>query len=137
MGSFSILLSCRSFNASGRETPTGAVTSGLAVITSRTARVWSDSKRMSRLVTMPSSRPSPKVSPRAASFSGRSRAILSIRFVKNSVYAGVRDSVGDVRDDAPLDPFADDPADPAGSLDDDDEPAPLTTDEREEVLADL
>ena len=45
--------------------------------------------------------------------------------------------MGDVRDDAPLDPFADDPADPAGSLDDDDEPAPLTTDEREEVLADL
>ena len=42
-----------------------------------------------------------------------------------------------MRDDAPLDPFADDPADPAASLDDDDEMPPLTTQEREDVLADL
>src|SRR5213076_3470819 len=37
----------------------------------------------------------------------------------------------------PLDPFADDPADPAASLDDDDEMPPLTTQEREDVLEDL
>src|SRR4051812_26726314 len=46
--------------------------------------------------------------------------------------------VGDVRDDAPLDPFAGDPADPAASLSDPDEGLdPLTVDEREDVLADL
>ena len=39
--------------------PTGAVTSGIGVMTSRTSRDLSDSKRMSRLVTMPSSTPAP------------------------------------------------------------------------------
>ncbi len=40
-------------------TPTGAVTSGSGVMTSRTRRlVWSVSKRMSRLVTMPTRTPS-------------------------------------------------------------------------------
>ena len=34
-------------------TPTGAVTSGIGVITSRTGRLRSTSKRMSRLVMMP------------------------------------------------------------------------------------
>jgi hypothetical protein len=44
-----------------------------------------------------------------------------------------------VRDDAPLDPFAGDPSDPAAGLTDDDEGdlAPLTVDEREDILADL
>jgi hypothetical protein len=42
-----------------------------------------------------------------------------------------------VRDDAPLDPFAGDPADPAAELGVDDELEPLTPEEREEVLADL
>jgi hypothetical protein len=42
-----------------------------------------------------------------------------------------------VRDDAPLDPFAGDPADPAAELDDDEALPPLTPDEREDVLADL
>jgi Family of unknown function (DUF5319) len=43
-----------------------------------------------------------------------------------------------VHDDAPLDPFADDPNDPAADLDDpDDELVPLDTKEREDVLADL
>ena len=41
-----------------------------------------------------------------------------------------------VRDDAPLDPFAGDPSDPAADLTDDD-PVELTPDERENVLADL
>ena len=39
-------------------TPTGAVTSGIGVITSRTSADLSATKRMSRLVTMPMSRPS-------------------------------------------------------------------------------
>jgi hypothetical protein len=43
-----------------------------------------------------------------------------------------------VRDEAPLDPFAGDPADPAAALDDADAPLePLTDDERENVVADL
>src|SRR3954447_13032984 len=40
-------------------------------------------------------------------------------------------------DDAPLDPFAGDPADPAAALHDDDDMPPLSPDEREDVLADL
>ena len=39
-------------------TPTGAVTSGIGVITAVTGRPWSVSNRMSRLVTMPSRTPS-------------------------------------------------------------------------------
>ena len=42
-----------------------------------------------------------------------------------------------VRDDAPPDPFAGDPADPAGQFADDDPVEPLTADEREHVVADL
>jgi hypothetical protein len=45
-----------------------------------------------------------------------------------------------VRDDAPLDPFAGDPADPAAELaaaDDDDVVEPLTPEERENVVGDL
>jgi hypothetical protein len=43
-----------------------------------------------------------------------------------------------VRDDDPLDPFADDPSDPAADFhDEDDEAIPLSPDEREDVLADL
>src|SRR5436853_16253 len=42
---------------------------------------------------------------------------------------------GGVADDAPLDPFAGDPADPAAALhDDDDDLRPLSVDEREDVL---
>jgi hypothetical protein len=46
---------------------------------------------------------------------------------------------GPVRDDAPLDPFAGDPLDPAAVFDDDadEDLAPLSPDEREDVLADL
>src|SRR3954447_22419326 len=45
---------------------------------------------------------------------------------------------GPVADDAPLDPFAGDPADPAAGLrDDDDDLRPLSVEEREDVLADL
>ena len=40
-------------------------------------------------------------------------------------------------DDGPLDPFLDDPNDPAALLDDADAVAPLSEDERAEVLADL
>jgi len=40
-------------------------------------------------------------------------------------------------DDGPLDPFLDDPNDPAALLDDSDSAMPLSDDEREEVLADL
>jgi hypothetical protein len=43
-----------------------------------------------------------------------------------------------VHDDAPLDPFADDPEDPAAALSDpNDVVAPLSVTEREDVLADL
>jgi hypothetical protein len=43
-----------------------------------------------------------------------------------------------VHDDAPLDPFADDPQDPAAALGDpNDEVAPLSVTEREDVIADL
>ncbi|HEU5033660.1 MAG TPA: DUF5319 domain-containing protein [Mycobacteriales bacterium] len=41
-----------------------------------------------------------------------------------------------MRDDAPLDPFAGDPSDPAAEFSDDD-PVELTPDERENILADL
>ncbi len=57
-GSFSTLLLLSRASASGRVTPTGAVTSGIGVITSATRRRWSDSNRMSRLVTMPTRVPS-------------------------------------------------------------------------------
>lgn len=40
-------------------------------------------------------------------------------------------------DDGPLDPFLDDPQDPASLLDDNDPAAPLSEDERADVLADL
>jgi len=42
-----------------------------------------------------------------------------------------------VRDDPPLDPFADDPGDPAAAFDADDALAPLTADEEAEIAADL
>ena len=45
-------------SASSVVAPTGAVTSGIGVMTSVTRRPWSVSNRMSRLVTMPSSTPS-------------------------------------------------------------------------------
>ncbi len=60
-GSFSILLAPSRASASSRLTPTGAVTSGMGVITAVTRRRWSVSKRMSRFVTMPSSMPSAPV----------------------------------------------------------------------------
>ncbi len=47
--------------ASTPEIPTLPVTSGIGVMTSRTWRVRSDSKAMSRLVTMPRSLPEPSV----------------------------------------------------------------------------
>jgi hypothetical protein len=56
-GSFSTLCRRSSASASALDTPTGAVTSGSGVMTSRTRRVWSVSKRVSRLVTMPTSTP--------------------------------------------------------------------------------
>ena len=40
-------------------------------------------------------------------------------------------------DDGPLDPFLDDPDDPAGLFDDAEPAQPLTDDERADVLADL
>ena len=40
-------------------------------------------------------------------------------------------------DDGPLDPFLDDPDDPAALLEDTDPVVPLSADEREDVLADL
>jgi hypothetical protein len=54
-GSFSILFWASSRIASSPLIPTWPVTSGILVITSPTSRVGSVSKRMSRLVTMPSS----------------------------------------------------------------------------------
>ncbi|WP_433464650.1 DUF5319 domain-containing protein [Spirillospora sp. CA-142024] len=42
-----------------------------------------------------------------------------------------------MHDDAPLDPFAGDPEDPAAALGDPDDTAPLSVTEREDVLADL
>ena len=58
MGSFSTLCRARSPSASSPETPTGAVTSGMRVMTSPTGREGSSSKRMSRLVMMPTRVPS-------------------------------------------------------------------------------
>ncbi len=55
-GSFSILFTAMSFSASSPLMPTGPVISGMRVMTSRTSRFGSSSKRMSRLVTMPSRR---------------------------------------------------------------------------------
>ena len=54
-GSFSILLRASRASASSEAMPSGAVTSGMGVITSRTGRAESVSKRMSRFVMMPSS----------------------------------------------------------------------------------
>ena len=56
-GSFSILRLASSAKASSEEMPGCAVTSGIGVMTSRASREWSGSKRMSRLVTMPTSTP--------------------------------------------------------------------------------
>lgn len=43
-----------------------------------------------------------------------------------------------MRDEPPIDPFADDPADPASEIDEDDEALePLTAQERADILADL
>jgi len=43
-----------------------------------------------------------------------------------------------VRDDPPLDPFADDPSDPSAGFEDDaDDLEPLTPQEREDIVADL
>src|SRR4051794_1142343 len=99
---------------------------------------------------------SSKVSPSGANFSGRAPSsetkpgVASITPTregrKTSFYGrgepGVRRDAaaygGEVADDAPLDPFAGDPADPAAALlDDDDDMRPLSVDEREDVLADL
>ena len=60
-GSFSTLCRASSASASSLATPGGAVTSGIGVITSVTPTPWSATKRMSRLVTMPSSTPSAPV----------------------------------------------------------------------------
>ena len=60
-GSFSILFRLSSRSASSRLTPTGAVTSGIGVMTSVTRRVRPVSNRISRLVTMPRSTPSAAV----------------------------------------------------------------------------
>lgn len=60
-GSFSILWRRSSSMASTPEMPTLPVTSGIGVMTSRTWRARSDSKAMSRLVTMPSSLPAGSV----------------------------------------------------------------------------
>ena len=60
-GSFSILCLRSRPSAADALTPTGAVTSGILVITSRTGRDLSTSKRMSRLVMMPSRWPSASV----------------------------------------------------------------------------
>ena len=54
-GNFSILYFASSLRASSLLIPGGPVTSGIGVITSPTGRFGSSSKRMSRLVTMPSS----------------------------------------------------------------------------------
>ena len=58
MGSFSTLLELSRFRASFLDTPLLATTRGMAVITSATVRDMSGSKRMSRLVQMPTRVPS-------------------------------------------------------------------------------
>ena len=57
-GSFSTLCSDSSRSACSRDTPTGAVISGIGVISSPARRLWSCSNLMSRLVMIPSSTPS-------------------------------------------------------------------------------
>src|SRR3954447_22508577 len=57
-GSFSSLCRRSRPSAASAVTPTRAVISGAGVITSCTGRLWSISKRMSRLVMIPTSRPS-------------------------------------------------------------------------------
>ena len=42
-----------------------------------------------------------------------------------------------MRDDPPLDPFADDPSDPSAGFDDDEDLPPLTAQERDDIVADL
>ena len=68
-----------------------------------------------------SSSTSSKVSPSVPNFAGRSPSLLPTRLhphrqAKKSVYATDKDYGGHVRDDPPLDPFADDPSDPAAGL---------------------
>ncbi len=57
-GSFSTLCRRSRSSATSLATPTGAVTSGIGVITDVTGRSWSVSNLMSRFVTMPSRAPS-------------------------------------------------------------------------------
>ena len=61
IGSFSSLLRRSRPSAASADTPILAVISGASVMTSRTGRLWSISKRMSRFVMIPTSLPSPSV----------------------------------------------------------------------------
>ncbi len=89
-GSFSILWRRSSSMASAREMPTLPVTSGIGVMTSRTSRLRSVSKAMSRLVTMPSSLPEASVTGtplmrKRPHSSSASRSVASGRMVIGSV----------------------------------------------------
>ena len=79
-GSFSILCLRSSPSAASAVTPTAAVTSGIGVMTSRTGRERSISKRMSRLVMIPSSRLVPSVTgtPEIRNFAQRASASNSV-----------------------------------------------------------
>ena len=84
IGSFSTLLEDNSAKASCLSTPSGATTSGIGVITSATLRWKSASKRMSRLVMMPTRRPPssttgrPEMRKRAQSASTSSSVISGV-----------------------------------------------------------
>src|SRR5437764_990291 len=124
IGSFSTLLVCSNASASSRDTPTDAVIKGDDVITSRTRRGWSRSLGMTSDAAGSSSTSS-NVRPSMPNFSGRSPSLLPTRFHPQSSGEKVslrndKDYGGHVRDDPPLDPFADDPSDPSAGFDDDD-----------------
>ena len=87
-GSFSTLCRRSSAIAPSGAMPTGAVTSGIRVMTSPTWRLMSVSNRRSRLVTMPTSRPSSSTTGRPEMWYRAQRASTSARVASVVVVTG-------------------------------------------------
>ena len=90
-GSFSILCWANSASTSSCEMPTGPVMSGAGVMTSRTSVVAAskrETKRMSRLVMMPTRRPSPSTTGRPETRNCPQRASTSATVASGVVVTG-------------------------------------------------
>ena len=88
MGSFSILLRRSRPSAASAVTPCWAVINGALVITSATRLFMSTSKRMSRLVMMPTSDPSPSTTGRPEMWNRAHKASTSARVFSGEQVTG-------------------------------------------------